>query len=68
MGQSEVIKILEKRKVWLTTGEISKILNVSRRVVIWSLNRLYHYNEVSRNIKREKQYRTDYRWKIKIKK
>ena len=48
MGQSEVIKLLEKEKEWKTTKEIANELNVDNRVVgrVWLV--LSKYKEVSR--------------------
>ena len=48
MGQTEVIKILEKNKEWTTSEEISEKLKDHPRVVRRALMVLFKYGEVFR--------------------
>ena len=46
MGQSECLKFLEKKDVWLTARELSKEFSQKPSVVIQSLNRLAKHGEI----------------------
>ena len=46
MGQAEVIEVLEKSKVPLSSKEIAIILKDTECKINYILNRLYKYNEI----------------------
>lgn len=41
MGQSDILKFLEKRKRWITTKKISELMKQSRGSVAHVCNKLY---------------------------
>lgn len=46
MGQAEVIDVLEKSKLPLSSKEIATILNEAEDKINHTLNRLYKYHEI----------------------
>lgn len=48
MGQSEVLRVLEKRKRWMRSSKIAKEINQNRNLVNRSLRKLHKYKEVMR--------------------
>jgi len=49
MGQQEVIKVLERRKIWLSVKELSLILKTKNTALVnRALRKLFQYNEILR--------------------
>ncbi len=68
MGQSEIIKILEKNKgQWISSSQISLKLNQTLSVITRALNKMLYYRELERKklpMKENSQRQISY-WCIK---
>ena len=51
MAQAEAYKLLKKKRRWLSTGEISNAIHVSRGATSSNLRRLYNQELIDRKIK-----------------
>ena len=48
MGQTDVLKILEKNKAWMNVNQITKLTDFSQTSIRKSLNKLYSREEIER--------------------
>lgn len=68
MGQSEILKILEKNKgKWISTIQISLKLNQTVSVIARALNKMFYYRELERTKfpMKENSQRYVFFWSIK---
>jgi len=56
MTQAEAIKILQKKKKWMETSEIAKIIGTSRGTAATNLFKLLKQQEVIRRIKKRRTF------------
>ncbi len=63
MTQSNIIKLLKKKRRWMTSKEISKILNISSANL--SPKKLYEHGEILRKESKVKGNHLTYKYKIK---
>lgn len=60
MSQASALKLLEKKKKWMTTKEVSNALKLSQSNTIRTLLTLFKFHEIERDIRGTKYY-----WKCK---
>jgi len=63
MTQQNVLKILRKKKSWLTSKEISKTIKLGHNTVAANLAKLFKHGEVHRRIRNKREF--EYRAKLK---
>ena len=64
MGQEEILKLLKKKKVWLTSNEIRDSIEDGKRTVTNSCGILFKSGEIERK-KRKKRWYWEYYWRCK---
>ena len=66
MTQASALKVLERRKEWMATGEIAKILKINKRAAVRSLGKLSDSKDILKDSKKQGPFKTDFKWKARL--
>lgn len=55
MSQQDALKILKKKRVWMTSKEISQKIKIGHNTTACNLSKLYQQGEVSKRKKKRRE-------------